>query len=229
MSKCLILVKRTEPMNTYTFTDLQSRYGMPQAGLYKFINRHIGEINRNGKHAAKTQNKWVFDEIAVSILDRLRNFGQVALDDPQTVQELNDTIANLQQQLIASQNANIRHQETISELKGQLIAELKEKAEIKDNLASVTFELLRIQAADKDTEKLHTENQRLTNDLSVEKQKSAQLYEKITEMELQAKKLENENVDLKRVFKKSNISTPSSGWCRRRQPVKTTLLNPSDK
>lgn len=151
MSKCLI--KRTEAMNTYTFTDLQNRYGMPKAGLYKFINRHIGEINRSGKHAAKTQNKWVFDEIAVSVLDRLRNLGQVTLDDPQTVQELNDTIANLQQQLIASQNANIRHQETISELKGQLISELKEKAEIKDKLASASFELLRIKASDKDTEK----------------------------------------------------------------------------
>lgn len=205
-------------MKTYTFTDLQNRYGMPKAGLYKFINRHIGEINRSGKHAAKTQNKWVFDEIAVSVLDRLRNLGQVTLDDPQTVQELNDTIANLQQQLIASQNANIRHQETISELKGQLISELKEKAEIKDKLASASFELLRIQSSDKDTEKIQKENQRLQDNLTAEKKKSTQL-------DLQLKKLENENSILKKESQKSNINVLSSGWNRRFSPHYIKLVN----
>ena len=205
-------------MNTYTFTDLQNRYGMPKAGLYKFINRHIGEINRSGKHAAKTQNKWVFDEIAVSVLDRLRNLGQVTLDDPQTVQELNDTIANLQQQLIASQNANIRHQETISELKGQLISELKEKAEIKDKLASASFELLRIKASDKDTEKIQKENQRLQDNLTAEKKKSTQL-------DLQLKNLENENSILKKESQKSNINVLSSGWNRRFSPHYIKLVN----
>ena len=223
MSKCLI--KRTEAMNTYTFTDLQNRYGMPKAGLYKFINRHIGEINRSGKHAAKTQNKWVFDEIAVSVLDRLRNLGQVTLDDPQTVQELNDTISNLQQQLIASQNANIRHQETISELKGQLISELKEKAEIKDKLASASFELLRIQANDKDTEKIQKENQRLQDNLTAEKKKSTQLDNQIAEMDLQLKNLENENSILKKEPKKSNINVLSSGWNRRFSPRYIKLVN----
>ena len=211
-------------MKAYTFTDLQNRYGMPQAGLYKFINRHIGEINQNGKHAVKTKNKWVFDEIAVSILDRLRNFGQVSLDDPQTIQELNDTIANLQQQLIAAQNANIRHQETISELKGQLITELKEKAEIKDKLASTTFELLRIQSADKDTEKIQKEKQQLQDNLTAEKQKSNQLDNQVKEMNQQIQKLENEKSLLKKVFKESNKQTSPSGWGRRGQPVKITLV-----
>ena len=212
-------------MNTYTFTDLQNRYGMPKAGLYKFINRHIGEINRSGKHATKTQNKWFFDEIAVSVLDRLRNLGQVTLDDPQTVQELNDTIANLQQQLIASQNANIRHQETISELKGQLISELKEKAEIKDKLASASFELLRIQSNDKDTEKIQKEKQRLQDNLTAEKKKSTRLDNQIAEMDLQLKKLENENSILKKEFQKSNINVLSSGWNRRFSPHYIKLVN----
>lgn len=211
-------------MNTYTFTDLQNRYELPQAGLYKFINRHIGEINRNGKHAVKIQNKWVFDEIAVSVLDRLRNFGQAALEDSQTIQGLNDTISNLQQQLIAAQNANIRHQETISELKGQLITELKEKAEIKDKLASTTFELLRIQSADKDTQQIQKEKQQLQDNLTAEKQKSNHLDSQVKEMNLQVQKLENENSLLKKVFKESNKQTSPSGWGRRGQPVKITLV-----
>lgn len=215
-------------MNTYTFTDLQNRYGLPQAGLYKFINRHLGEINQTGKHAVKTKNKWLFDEIAVSVLDKLRNFGQVTLDDPQTVQELNDAISNLQQQLIAAQNANIRYQEAISELKGQLIIELREKAEIKDKLASASFELLRIQAADKNTEKIKKENQQLQDSIIAEKQKSNQLDSQLEKMNLQVQKLESENSILKKVPKKSNKESASFGWSKRRsQPVKITLVNVS--
>ena len=212
-------------MHSYTLPDLQNRYGMRKSALHKFLARHLGEINHNGQHALKTQNKWVFDEIAVSVLDRLRNLGQVTLDDPQTVQELNDTIANLQQQLIASQNANIRHQETISELKGQLISELKEKAEIKDKLASASFELLRIQASDKDTEKIQKENQRLQANLTAEKKKSTQLDNQIAEMDLQLKNLENENSILKKEPRKSNINVLSSGWNRRFSPHYIKLVN----
>lgn len=212
-------------MHSYTLPDLQNRYGMRKSALHKFLARHLGEINHNGQHALKTQNRWVFDDFAVSVLDRLRNLGQVTLDDSQTVQELNDTIANLQQQLIASQNANIRHQETISELKGQLISELKEKAEIKDKLASASFELLRIQASDKDTEKIQKENQRLQDNLTVEKQKSTQLDNQIAEMNLQVKNLENENSILKKASKKSNINILSSGWNRRFSPHYIKLCN----
>ena len=212
-------------MHSYTLPDLQNRYGMRKSALHKFLARHLGEINHNGQHALKTQNRWVFDDFAVSVLDRLRNLGQVTLDDSQTVQELNDTIANLQQQLIASQNANIRHQETISELKGQLISELKEKAEIKDKLASASFELLRIQASDKDTEKIQKENQRLQDNLIAEKKKSTQLDNQIAEMNLQVKNLENENSILKKESKKSNINLLSSGWNRRFSPHYIKLVN----
>ena len=212
-------------MHSYTLPDLQNRYGMRKSALHKFLARHLGEINHNGQHALKTQNRWVFDDFAVSVLDRLRNLGQVTLDDSQTVQELNDTIANLQQQLIASQNANIRHQETISELKGQLISELKEKAEIKDKLASASFELLRIQANDKDTEKIQKENQRLQDNLTAEKKKSTQLDNQIAEMDLQLKNLENENSILKKEPIKSNINVLSSGWNRRFSTHYIKLVN----
>jgi seryl-tRNA synthetase len=212
-------------MHSYTLPDLQNRYGMRKSALHKFLARHLGEINHNGQHALKTQNRWVFDDFAVSVLDRLRNLGQVTLDDSQTVQELNDTIANLQQQLIASQNANIRHQETISELKGQLISELKEKAEIKDKLASASFELLRIQSNDKDTEKIQKENQRLQDNLTAEKKKSTQLDNQIAEMDLQLKNLEHENSILKKESQKSNINVLSSGWNRRFSPHYIKLVN----
>lgn len=211
-------------MHAYTLPDLQNRYGMRKSALHKFLARHLGEINHNGQHALKTQNKWVFDDFAVSVLDRLRNFNQTIPADATTIETLNDTISNLQQQLIAAQNLNNRHQETISELKGQLIAELKEKAEIKDKLASASFELLRIQANDKDTEKIQKENQRLQDNLIAEKKKSTQLDNQIAEMNLQVKNLENENSILKKESKKSNINV-LSGWNRRFSPHYIKLVN----
>ena len=212
-------------MHSYTLPDLQNRYGMRKSALHKFLVRHLGEINHSGQHALKTQNRWLFDDFAVSVLDRLRNFNQVIPADVATIETLNDTISNLQQQLIAAQNLNNRHQETISELKGQLISELKEKAEIKDKLASASFELLRIQANDKDTEKIQKENQRLQDNLTAEKKKSTQLDNQIAEMNLQVKNLENENSILKKASKKSNINTLSSGWNRRFSPHYIKLVN----
>ena len=212
-------------MHSYTLPDLQNRYGMRKSALHKFLVRHLGEINHSGQHALKTQNRWLFDDFAVSVLDRLRNFNQVIPADVATIETLNDTISNLQQQLIAAQNLNNRHQETISELKGQLIAELKEKAEIKDKLASASFELLRIQANEKDTEKIQKENQRLQDNLTAEKKKSTQLDNQIAEMNLQVKNLENENSILKKASKKSNINALSSGWNRRFSPHYIKLCN----
>lgn len=209
-------------MHSYTLPDLQNRYGMRKSALHKFLVRHLGEINHSGQHALKTQNRWLFDDFAVSVLDRLRNFNQVIPADVATIETLNDTISNLQQQLIAAQNLNNRHQETISELKGQLIAELKEKSEIKDKLASASFELLRIRTTDKDTEQIKKENKRLQDDLTTEKQKSTQLDNQIAEMNLQVKTLENENSILKKESKKSNMS---SGWNRRFSPHYIKLVN----
>lgn len=90
-------------MNTYTFSDLQKRYDLPKAGLYKFINRHIDKINQNGKHATKTGNKWLFDKTAVSILDKLRNFGQAALYDP-SHNNLIEIILNMQTEITRLNN-----------------------------------------------------------------------------------------------------------------------------
>lgn len=212
-------------MKNYTFVELQSRYDLAQDALYKFISRHLDEINKDGNHAVKTQNKWFFDDIAVAHLDRLRNFAQVATDT-QNNQQLHDMISNLQQQLIIAQNANIRHLETISELKGQLIAELNEKAVIKDKLASASFELLRLQSSS--TEKVSEENQQLNNKLREEEQKTNELRCRIDEMKKDAEKLKKENENLKRkIPSKAPMAVNISGtgnWNRRRSTSRIVKL-----
>lgn len=213
-------------MKNYTFADLQNRYGLSPEALYKFIQRHLNEINKNGKHAVKNQNKWLFDEVALSKMDRLRNFAQIAPDNIQNQQELNDIISNLQQQLITAQNANIRHLEAISELKGQLIAELNEKAVIKDKLVSASFELLRLQSSEMSTGKVSEENQKLNDRLLEETQKTNELRCRIDEMKNDAEKLKKENEDLKRKIssKEHKAVNISRNWSRRRATSRIVKL-----
>ena len=85
-------------MNTYTIPDLQKRYKLKKSALHKFLSRHMININQNGQHAIKRKNKWYFDETAVSILDRLRNFGQVPFTDP-TPPRLIEIILNMQSEI----------------------------------------------------------------------------------------------------------------------------------
>ena len=211
-------------MATYTFSDLQSRYGLQKSALHKFLTRHIDEINHNGQHALKTQNKWVFDDLAISIIDRMRNYGQASLGDAQTIQELNDTVTNLQQQLLLAQKMNIKQQQEISQLKDQLITGLKETAEVKDKLATASFELLRIQVSEKDNVELRDENKRLTDNLISEKKKSSQLQKQLINMGLQAKKTYDENLDLKECINKSNKNSQQTAWSRRKRPIRIKLV-----
>lgn len=211
-------------MKNYTFVDLQGRYDLAQDALYKFISRHLDEINKDGAHAVKTQNKWFFDDIAVARLDRLRNFAQLA-SDTQNNQQLHDMISNLQQQLIIAQNAIIGHLETISGLKGQLIEELNEKAVIKDKLASASFELLRLQSSEMSTEKVSEENQKLNNSLLEEAQKTNELRCRIDELKNDAEKLKKENENLKRKILSSKEAVNISwNWSRRRATSRIVKL-----
>lgn len=185
-------------MGTYTLPDLQVRYNMQKSAIHKFLARHLDEINKNGKHALKTQNKWIFDDAAIAMMDRLRGYGQIALEDDQTIASLQEIIENLRQELISAQKVALKSKEEMSELKDQLIAEMREKAKIKDQLATVSFELLQGKSNDKEeVNQLSQEKKRLEDEL-----KSTQtLAEKL---EKTVEKLEDENGNLERKLQKKD-------------------------
>lgn len=197
-------------MKTYTLLELQDRYKLQKSAMHKFLARHMGEINQNGKHAFKTQNKWVFDDFALGVLDKLRGIGQVIPADQQIVADLQKIIENLRQELIVMQKANIKCQEEISGLKDKLIFEMQEKANIKDKLASASFELLRLQSSENDISQLFQEKKVLENELKTTKTIADQLAATV-------KKMEEKNKALKKGMYKSTIRT------RRRQPARIKI------
>ena len=108
-------------MDRYSFGDLLVRYGMSKSALSKYIANHLNDIGEG--HAVKTSKGWVFDLTAVNTLDRLRNIGMSSTIpingvSNQEIQDYKDTIANLQQLLLASQKETAdARAETISVMK----------------------------------------------------------------------------------------------------------------
>lgn len=205
-------------MHSYTLPDLQNRYGMRKSALHKFLVRHLGEINRSGQHALKTQNRWLFDDFAVSVLDRLRNFNQVIPADVATIETLNDTISNLQQQLLTAQQNNLQQLKEISALKDQLISELKAKSEIKKQLAAAGFKILQIEQSAAESAKLIQDNINLKNELNSLKECCVQLTKKNEE-------LTAERDDLKNKSPIPNVITPIRFVNRRSLPRRLKLVN----
>ena len=67
-------------MRIYKISDLMTRYGFttPQ-GAIKFIQTNLSKINADGEHAIKRNNKWTFDEKAISIMDNLRDTNRITI------------------------------------------------------------------------------------------------------------------------------------------------------
>ena len=57
----------------YSMAFLVERYGVTQQALNKFVNKNIKKINKDGEHARKVGKEWRFDDIALTIIDYLKD------------------------------------------------------------------------------------------------------------------------------------------------------------
>ena len=57
----------------YSMAFLVERYGVTQQALNKFVNKNIRKINKDGEHARKVGKEWRFDDIALNIIDYLKD------------------------------------------------------------------------------------------------------------------------------------------------------------
>lgn len=117
---------------------------MSKSALSRYIANHFNDIGK--EHAIKTPKGWVFDLVAVKTLDRLRNVSTVSnitVNDVswQEVQGYKDTIANLQQLLLASQKETAdARAETIAVLKeNQKLQKENQKLQKQLSLVSIQY------------------------------------------------------------------------------------------
>ena len=57
----------------YSMSFLVERYGVTQQALNKFVNKNIKKINKDGEHARKVGKEWRFDDVALTIIDYLKD------------------------------------------------------------------------------------------------------------------------------------------------------------
>lgn len=208
-------------MADYTFADMLSRYGAKKSAFSRFLARHISEINKNGNHAIKTPAGWIFDNDAVLILDRLRNFGEVSpgSTDSEQVNSLKEIISGLQQKIIALQDEN-------GNLKTQLIDATKDQVELTKQLAAASIEVLKLQQSNtSDNDNLEIENKALK--VQVDK-----LKRQVFTMETESKRVYTEYNELhdrikeiKKLNSQKTMETHASQWPRRRQGRRIRLVS----
>ena len=57
----------------YSMSFLVERYGVTQQALNKFVNKNIKKINKDGEHARKVGKEWRFDDVALTVIDYLKD------------------------------------------------------------------------------------------------------------------------------------------------------------
>ena len=67
-------IKIREDVNLpYSMAFLVERYGVTQQALNKFVNKNIKKINKDGEHARKVGKEWRFDDVALTVIDYLKD------------------------------------------------------------------------------------------------------------------------------------------------------------
>lgn len=206
-------------MANYSFSDLLNRYGMKKSAFSRFLARHLEDINKDGSsHAVKTPSGWVFDDYAIVVLDRLRNFGDISFSagDPEQVKELNEIISALQQKLIKVHEEN-------GSLKDQLLAATRDQVDLTKKLAAASIQVLQLQTQGSESDDLKNENRLLQEQVSG-------LKSQVSTMETESKRIRSENDELhdkirefNKVDKQVNTGIYRS-WIRRGQGRKIKLV-----
>lgn len=132
-------------MGKYTFNDLMKRYDSKQSALSQFIARHRTKL---GSHAVKTSDGWFFDDYAVQVLDRLKNYNQPVLaPESAEIDSLHTTIANLQTALLSAQNETMIAQK-------KAIALMERNIELENQLTAARQQLIAVAQIKSDKDKL---------------------------------------------------------------------------
>lgn len=83
-----------------TLKDTAQHFGVSIQAMSDYINKHLQDINTDGKHATIHRGKWFIDDVAIARLEQLRGFNDGAglplTQSPATVDDFRSVISKLQ-------------------------------------------------------------------------------------------------------------------------------------
>ena len=81
---------------------LMERYSITRQGVIKFLQKNLEKINADSQHAQKKNGEWVFDDDAISIMDKLRDTGNITIveENREIIEELSLENKQLKEKLI---------------------------------------------------------------------------------------------------------------------------------
>ena len=113
----------------WSVNDLMSRYNINRASLLEYAKAKESIINATAINMQKNGKEWQFNSQAVRILDELRGYGVVVenYDSPEKaeIERLKEELYKAEQFMLNAQEANRKQLQEISDLKSEIINQLK--------------------------------------------------------------------------------------------------------
>ena len=179
-------------MKVYTIADLKKRYNInSRQGVAQFVQTHLSSLNAEGEHAKKVAGKWVFDEVAIEILDNLRSASGVTIveEDSERVAALKAENEQLKEMLIAIQSKLIETQDNERATYQQLVSTQEQLSTTQKQLTSMQNQLMTIKI---DKSEIESKHQEQLATIRVDIKEKEKKIEELEKAELRAKKLEQE-------------------------------------
>lgn len=145
---------------TFDIDSLAKRYGLTAQAVRKYIREKEALINKDGVHVKKVGKSWIVDEVAVKIIDGLRNVSTSVVEnaaEADRVTELLEENSSLKSQLLVKMDELAQAHKALSETH-KLLADSRIKA-IEAKGSADKYE------AERDSLKLSMEELKKSNDL----------------------------------------------------------------
>lgn len=155
-------IKIREDVNLpYSMAFLVERYGVTQQALNKFVNKNIKKINKDGEHARKVGKEWRFDDVALTVIDYLKDkkkdAGLPVVGSYESAEAIRIKELEAEVERLAKENAEVHNQNNALIITNGSQASMLAKAN--KQVEELEGKVLQLTAAEADLEKAKAENQ----------------------------------------------------------------------
>lgn len=181
---------------TYSVSNLATRYGMDEAAFVACAKSHQEEINYDDTHMVSRRGVWTFDQEAVVTLDKLLHYQEKV---EESTDDLNETVTQLK-----SENDELK--DKVGELANRLQMAGQQNAEATQQMQILQDQLIKLQNGRDKANSIALQNQ--ANRADQAEKKAARLQEKLDSVSRtkaqEVHELEKQNADLQKKLSEYN-------------------------